>query len=274
MKLDLHIHSDKSDGRDSREALQEEAKSLGLELIAITDHDVPSQASIRDGLRILSGVEISAIYNDGLFHILGYNIDCDSTELEGLTHRNVIAEAAHSKHKDDTFVKEYAKKYAFDWGDYAEFPESPRPEPGFQFRSKAHRYFTERGLCKDRRDFFKRLASELFPGGVRWGFAKYGTPEDAIHAIEVAGGVAILAHPFAKRQKCSMLDALKHFTDIGIDGFECFHPNASDAEKETCIKWCRDNDLYICGGSDYHGGKHKRSLGLAEEEASHIDLLF
>lgn len=272
MKLDLHIHSDNSDGLDSRETLRKKSKSLGLELVAITDHDVLSHGSMEDDLRIVSGVEISAIHDDGLFHILGYNVDCDNDELSGVVKLNITAEANHSKFKDDTFVAAYSKRYKFDWEDYTRFPEGPKPEPGFQFRSKAHRYFSKRGLCKDRRDFFKRLASELFPGGPRWGFAAYGTPEDAIRAIKAAGGVAILAHPSAKRQKCPMLDALSHLADIGIDGFECFYPNADSADIEICIRWCKDNNLYISGGSDYHGGKHKRSLGLSEEESSHINL--
>ncbi len=269
--IDLHIHTDRSDGMKSLDEIIEEAKAKELKTIAITDHDVLHGACTIAGIKILAGVEMTAVRNGGIFHILGYHFDPEHPAIVEVTHKNLLAMTESNLLRDALFMEAYSRQVDYDRDAYEVFPESAEPVPGKQFISKAQRFLNSQGQCGDRRDFFRRLLPKYLPHWSR-SFPKFQNPEAVIDAIHRAGGLAVLAHPFKPEIKMELHNTLGFMTELGVNGFECFHPLASEAISHTCLHWCKGKDLYITGGSDYHGGLVGRRLGSVGENANYITL--
>lgn len=262
--IDLHIHTRLSDGIHTKEETINKVKEYNLKRIAITDHDILNENPSEQ--LIIPAVEMSSTYkNNGLFHILGYHIDVHNEQLKLLSKDHLTLEVNNCLSRDDYFMNEMSKKHRIDLEEYKRFDTFAKPLPGQQFISKAQEYLIHKGICMDRRDFFKKLYPEVFPDGMPMTPPTYSSPETVIQAIQSAGGIAILAHPFSKRQRLELNESLKLFSSLGIDGFECFHPKATKEEQENCLKWSLDNNYYISGGSDYHGDRYGRKLGIHNE---------
>ncbi len=81
----------------------------------------------------------------------------------------------------------------------------------------------------------------------------HATPKEAIDAINSAGGVAVLAHPGARYYDSDFVKVVNDFVDLGIQGIECFHPDNNEKITKYCLNFCKEKDLIVTGGSDYHG---------------------
>lgn len=101
----------------------------------------------------------------------------------------------------------------------------------------------------------------------------FSKPKEAIEAIIAAGGIPILAHPGAGFYDPDYKDIVKQFIEYGVKGIECYHPE-NDAEVTAfCLEVCREKDLYITGGSDYHGDcVPSRKLGMLGLELNDLSL--
>lgn len=271
MIIDLHVHTNKSDGRKPYDEILKEATTKGITKLAITDHDVIHYSTQHNSLDIISGIELSAIYKGGLFHILGYHFN-NNQALATAANKNLIAQANHSNYRDELFIKAYAKVFDFDSNDYNAYPGGAEPIPGKQFISKVHNYLFDKQICTSHREFFTDIIPKVFTEKVDWGMPDFIDLESAIKAIQQSGGFAILAHPFSPKQKLPLMESLKLLTEMGIDGFECIHTDISKEGQQTCLEWCKDKNMFITGGSDYHGGRHKRTLGLSIEECRMINM--
>ena len=269
--IDLHIHTNLSDGIKSLEDTFAKAHSLGLTTIAITDHDVLHGACVVDGIKVIAGVEMTAVQGGGIYHILGYHFDPEHPAIKAVAQQNIMAMTESNALRDALFMESFGQQVGYDREAYDAFPERAEPMPGKQFVSKAQRFLNSQGLCGDRRDFFRRLIPKYLPNWSR-SFPKFQTPKAVIDAIHQAGGLAIQAHPFKPEVKMPLDAMLSHMTDLGIDGFECFHPLSTEPISKACLDYCRAHDLYITAGSDYHGGLVGRNLGSESRFAEHITL--
>lgn len=258
MLADLHMHSYYSDGTMSPREIVEDAKKRNVQLIAITDHNVLDsytelkEAAEEFGINVIRGVEIDARFEDIVVHILAYNFD-DNEKLFNLVHKakNELLETSIE------LIKRMENDYENISSEDYEAYDYDRRKGGW----KGIHYLFDRGIT-----------SELFEGVKYYGQYKcgheyfdYPTVEEVIDAVHEANGYVVLAHPcnyYKNNTKEEVLEKLEKFKSIGIDGVECYYPANSDMMTETCIEFCKNNNMIITVGSDSHGDFGAVSKGI------------
>ena len=258
MLADLHMHSYYSDGTMSPREIVEDAKKRNVQLIAITDHNVLDsytelkEAAEEFGIKVIRGVEIDARFEDIVVHILAYNFD-DNEKLFNLVHKakNELLETSIE------LIKRMENDYENISSEDYEAYDYDRRKGGW----KGIHYLFDRGIT-----------SELFEGVKYYGQYKcgheyfdYPTVEEVIDAVHEADGYVVLAHPcnyYKNNTKEEVLEKLEKFKSIGIDGVECYYPANSEMMTETCIEFCKNNNMIITVGSDSHGDFGAVSKGI------------
>ena len=258
MLTDLHMHSYYSDGTMSPREIVEDAKKRNVQLIAITDHNVLDsynelkEAAEEFGIKVIRGVEIDARFEDIVVHILAYNFE-DNENLFNLVHKA-------KKELLETSI-ELIKRMENDY-------ENISSED-----YEAYDYDKRKGGWKGIHYLFDRgITSELFEGVKYYGQYKcgheyfdYPTVEEVVKAVHEANGYVVLAHPcnyYKNNTKEEVLEKLEKFKSIGIDGVECYYPANSEMMTETCVEFCKNNDMIITVGSDSHGDFGAVSKGI------------
>ena len=257
--VDLHVHSDKSDGSMSPAALTAYAAEKGLRAFALTDHDTIdglaealNAAKQFPDLEVIPGIEFSTEYKGRDIHIVGLYIRYDEPEfLKYLTdfqdsriRRNEkMCNNLASAGIDISFEKLQA-----------EFPDS--------VITRAHyaRYLLDHGYVGSLKEAFDRYVGD---------HSKYFvprekvTPVQAVELILRAGGIPILAHPVLYRMSDAALEELvAQLKDAGLIGMECVYSTYSSAEERDMKRLADKYGLIYSGGSDFHG-KAKPELDLA-----------
>ena len=258
MLADLHMHSYYSDGTMSPREIVEDAKNRNVQLIAITDHNVLDsytelkEAAEEFGINVIRGVEIDARFEDIVVHILAYNFQ-DNEKLFNLVHKakNELLETSIE------LIKRMENDYENISSEDYEAYDYDRRKGGW----KGIHYLFDRGIT-----------SELFEGVKYYGQYKcgheyfdYPTVEEVIDAVHEANGYVVLAHPcnyYKNNTKEEVLEKLEKFKSIGIDGVECYYPANSEMMTETCIEFCKNNNMIITVGSDSHGDFGAVSKGI------------
>ena len=258
MLADLHMHSYYSDGTMSPREIVEDAKKRNVQLIAITDHNVLDsytelkEAAEEFGIKVIRGVEIDARFEEIVVHILAYNFD-DNEKLFNLVHKakNELLETSIE------LIKRMENDYENISSEDYEAYDYDRRKGGW----KGIHYLFDRGIT-----------SELFEGVKYYGQYKcgheyfdYPTVEEVIDAVHEANGYVVLAHPcnyYKNNTKEEVLEKLEKFKSIGIDGVECYYPANSEMMTETCIEFCKNNNMIITVGSDSHGDFGAVSKGI------------
>lgn len=266
MSCDLHCHTKLSDGSVGIEELISLAKRRGLSAIAITDHDTFAGAvrgvniGKRLGMTVIPGAELSA--RDGetgrKVHILCYN--CESVaRLEGLCHRML-----EGRKKTATEMLRKVMRY------YPLAPEMVvRCATGSTAVYKQHimHALMEAGYADSIfGDVFERLFGN--EKGVARVENEYPDVREVIDLIHSAGGIAVLAHPFAY----DSIELMKKLVaEDRLDGVEVAHHSHTSAEEEELRNFAETYHLLMTGGSDFHGmyGKGVRAVGSTaiEDEA-------
>ena len=258
MLTDLHMHSYYSDGTMSPREIVEDAKKRNVQLIAITDHNVLDsytelkEAAEEFGIKVIRGVEIDARFEDIVVHILAYNFE-DNENLFNLVHKakNELLETSIE------LIKRMENDYENISSEDYEAYDYDKREGGW----KGIHYLFDRGIT-----------SELFEGVKYYGQYKcgheyfdYPTVEEVVKAVHEANGYVVLAHPcnyYKNNTKEEVLEKLEKFKSIGIDGVECYYPANSEMMTETCVEFCKNNDMIITVGSDSHGEFGAVSKGI------------
>ena len=258
MVTDLHMHSYYSDGTMSPREIVEDAKKRNVQLIAITDHNVLDsytelkEAAEEFGIKVIRGVEIDARFEDIVVHILAYNFE-DNENLFNLIHKakNELLETSIE------LIKRMENDYENISSEDYEAYDYDKRKGGW----KGIHYLFDRGIT-----------SELFEGVKYYGQYKcgheyfdYPTVEEVVKAVHEANGYVVLAHPcnyYKNNTKEEVLEKLEKFKSIGIDGVECYYPANSEMMTETCVEFCKNNDMIITVGSDSHGEFGAVSKGI------------
>ena len=240
LNADLHCHSVVSDGTLTPEALDKRAKAHGVELWALTDHDeIGGQARAlaaakAEGMRYLTGVEISVTFIGHTVHIVGLGFDADNAALlQGLREtRGGRTQRAHE-------MAEGLAKAGIAGAFEGALPYVGNPE----LISRTHfaRFLVESGVCKDTSEVFRKYLTEGKPGFVphRW-----ATLKDAVTWITQAGGLAVIAHP--ARYKFTPNEEFALFTEFkghGGRGVEVVTGSHSPAEYITYAQGVRSGGL-------------------------------
>ena len=249
LNADLHCHSVVSDGTLSPEALAERASANGVELWALTDHDEiggqhrAAAAAKANGMRYLTGTEISVTFANETVHIVGLGFDPDDAAMQHGLRNTRGGRGARAMEMSDGLAK-VGIKDAYEGA--LKFVSNP------ELISRTHfaRFLVESGVCSETSEVFRKYLTEGKPGYVphRWASLR-----DAIEWITGAKGMAIIAHP--ARYKFTPNEEYALFTEFkahGGRGVEVVTGSHTAAEYVKYAESAKEFDLAASRGSDFH----------------------
>lgn len=256
--IDLHTHTTVSDGTDTPAQLVNKALAQGLDTLAITDHDAiagwsSAVQTLRGDLKLVLGAEISCLTKAGVsVHMLGLLFDgTNSALLETLENT-----------RDDRLprMRKMIELMQADGIDISiSDVEAAMPPGATMGRPHLADALVAKKIIKSRDEAFVELLNNESKYYVTH-FAP--TPVDAIKLIRAAGGVAVIAHPFASLR--GQILQSSDFIDLkvaGLNGIEVNHRDQSNEERLSLLSIASDLDLVMTGSSDYHGTGKLNSLG-------------
>jgi predicted metal-dependent phosphoesterase TrpH len=272
VRIDLHTHSDRSDGTTTPTELVRHAAEVGIDLLALTDHDTTegwaeaAGAAERAGVALVRGIEISCKLDGNATHLLAYLPDPTYVplvrELERiLDGRNARLPAILAKLRrlDIDVTEDDVRRVA---GDAAALG-----------RPHVADALVEKGVVGHRGEAFDNYLGSRGPAYVQ----RYAPPLEAmLHTVAEAGGVTVLAHPWAKRHNFAALDEARFaaLKEDGLAGIEVDHQDHDEATRDRLRAIARNLDLVVTGSSDYHGaGKVAHDLGCNTTDAEEFSRL-
>ena len=250
MYVDLHMHSTYSDGTDDIVELYEKAKSLKLEKMALTDHNV-IEGSVKlhklDPDFCVKGVEIDCYYNEHNLHILVYDYDEKNIEFLELVKKTNY----ELLHHDDMIIYELVKENLFELSEYEKFNKNVKLG-GW----KSLQFLIHKGIVNDINEFFvlqnKYLSENNKP--------KYYSLETVIDIAHKANGKVVFAHPF-KSVKTNQYKTIEEIVKMNIDGIEVYYPSHSKEDTFYLENLALKHKLFKTCGCDYHGPFQSTSIG-------------
>lgn len=255
MKCDLHIHSNCSDGDFTVCQIVDVAKEKGLKVIAITDHDTVAGVKLAQeyadsSIKVLTGIEISTVYDNNEVHMLGYNLDIDTESFN--SEIKAITEFRNNRNKA-LVEKLNANGFEISLADIQTKTQGSVGRPDI---AKA---LVAKGYCKTVQEAFEKFIGKSCKYYVQ---TKRLTPQEAVEFIHRHNGVAVLAHPKSLhlhgKKFTDFVDMLK---DHKLDGIESEYFTHTKSERKYYIKVAKERGLIITGGSDFHGTSHGLPIG-------------
>ena len=249
MLVDFHMHSIYSDGVKSPEELLRLALECKLSMMALTDHDeidgikalraAQKQLDPEKTIKIINGCEFSADYKDKSIHILGYRFDETNKEL-----RDFIE---YFKSKREERIDEIIRR-CNNVGYFISKDELLKKFPKTQAYGRPHigQLLIDGGYAKDINDVFKGILRKDSPCYVPK--VKVEVPY-IIDIIHKAGGLAVMAHPKLVSSDEYVVEMLAY----DFDGMEVYHTKHNDDDVKRYKTLAIKHNLFITGGSDYHG---------------------
>ena len=256
--IDLHTHTNCSDGTDTPAQLVNKALSEGLSVLALTDHDTTSgwqaaQQALRSNLSLVLGAEISCLTKDGIsVHMLGLLFDGAHRSMQEMLENTRDGRIPRARKMIELLN---AGGISISMDDV----DAVKPVGATLGRPHIADALVKNGVVASRDEAFTDLLHNNSPYYVAH---LAPTPEDAISMIRSAGGVAVIAHPFASHrgQVLSVEDFLP-LKNAGLNAIEVNHRDHSNEERNALAEIARELDLVITGASDYHGTGKLNSLG-------------
>lgn len=254
--IDLHTHSNVSDGTESPAAVMRAAGTAGLGTIALTDHDSfdgweqAAGAVAETGVTLIPGVEISTQIGRASVHLLGYLVDPNYEPL-----RDELAAIRESRlGRAEKMVARIGADYPLSWDDVL-----AQAEPGATIgRPHIADALAAKGIVPDR--------SAAFDTILHWRGGYYQPhhaphPTTAIKLVRQAGGVPVLAHPGSRGRPAMRDGNLAELIAAGLLGVEIGHRENDDINRGLLRYAARTKDLIVTGSSDYHGTGKSNRLG-------------
>jgi len=264
MRIDLHVHSNASDGTDAPGDLVRKAWASGLDGVALTDHDTIAghlAAAIalpaltgQDGrpFVVVPGVEISCIRGDVSLHLLGYLFDPAEPELAAELDLLRTDRVRRAKAMVDKLVELGAP---ITWAQVSAIAGD-----GAVGRPHVARALVAAGVVADVPAAF--VPAWIGNGGRAY-VEKYSLdPARAVALVKAAGGVTVFAHPAASSRGAVVDEAaIADFASAGLDGLEVDHPDHDEATRARLRVVAHDLGLLVTGSSDYHGSVKETPIG-------------
>ena len=271
MRIDLHAHSNVSDGTDRPDELVHRAAEAGLDVVALTDHDTvdgwPAArgAGAAEGVLVVPGVEMSTRLRGAGVHVLAYLFDPAYPPLA--TELAQVRDSRANRLSEMTRLLTEAGM-PLQVADVLAVAGSAsaigRPHVADALVAK--------GYVTDRAEAFTRLLSDGGPAYV----PRYApTTADAIRVVQGAGGVAVLAHPWGRGSR-RVLDAtaIGSLAETGLAGVEVDHEDHDPADRAALRAIATAHGLVVTGSSDYHGtGKVGHLLGVNTTDPAEFERL-
>ncbi|MFU2133590.1 PHP domain-containing protein [Gallibacterium anatis] len=245
-KIDLHSHSNASDGVLSPTALISRAKEQGVEVLALTDHDTvdgiaeAKTAAQQQQITLISGVEISTVWQGKTIHIVGLDFDETDPAMTELLQRQAQLRYARAVEIGERFKK---------FGLENAFAEAQALTSGEVTRAHYARYLVNIGMVSNEGQAFKRYLSQGKPCYVKANWCDIPT---AIEVIHQAGGIAVVAHPMRYQMTNNKIRTLiENFQQWGGDAVE-IAGGVDHNQQKMLIQWLDKLSLSASVGSDFH----------------------
>jgi predicted metal-dependent phosphoesterase TrpH len=255
VRIDLHVHSNASDGTDPPAEVARRAAAAGLDVVALTDHDTmagiaAAAAALPPGLTLVPGLELSCLYSGRSVHLLGYL--CDSGDPALAAETELIRDDRTRRAR--AMVARLAELGApVTW-------EQVSAIAGDAVVGRPHiaRALAEAGVVATPADAF---TAEWIADGGRAHVGRYA-PDAArgITLVRAAGGVPVLAHPRSPGYEVED-EVVAGLAAAGLAGLEVFHPDHDHSERTRLTQLANSLDLVMTGGSDDHGAFNDSGLG-------------
>ncbi len=250
MKMDLHIHSNCSDGELSPVELIELAADKRLTVISITDHDTISayeEAEMKAkefGIQLISGIEINTMGPNGELHILGYGINMANESLRAYCEWRKKERIGWSR---EIVEKLHQLDYDIHWENCYD-----RATGGVIVRTHIADELVEQGYFQSSDKAFYSLLAMNQPAYVA---REQFTTKEAIDLIHASGGLAFLAHPGIYNFSWS----LETLIEESIDGIEVFYAKHNKEQTTDWLEKATHHRLHMSVGSDFHGETSRNS---------------
>lgn len=248
--IDLHTHTTASDGTDSPFALVKKALATGVTTLGVTDHDSTAGweeaiTALQPQIQLALGAEVSCLTADGIsVHMLGLLFDGEDEQLQ-----QMLSDCR------DTRLPRMRKMVALLQADgfdiSLEDVYQAAPDQATIGRPHLADALVAKKIVATRDEAFADL---LHNESKYYVTHAAPTPADAIATIKRAGGVAVIAHPFASRRgQILTADTFQDLVVAGLDGIEVHHRDQNAAEQQVLTEIARELHLVTTGASDYHG---------------------
>jgi predicted metal-dependent phosphoesterase TrpH len=259
LRVDLHSHTNYSDGGLSPQELIDRATNYQLDVLAITDHDTVSGLECASqyieekalAITLINGIEISTSWHGFEIHIVGLNIDKTNEQLTGLIEQQQAARELRA-----TTMGEKLAKSGFD-GIYDQ--AKVLAEKGSITRAHFAKILLQQGHVSTMQGAFDKYIGK--------GKRAYVSPtwcsiEQAINSIHAAGGTAVIAHPIRYGLSAKWLRRLiVQFKQDGGDGLEAVLPQMNNDQRKIILNYCLEYGLHASMGSDFHYPSRWSDLG-------------
>ncbi|GAA4240885.1 PHP domain-containing protein [Actinomadura meridiana] len=257
MRIDLHSHSDASDGTRPPADVVRRARDRGLDVLALTDHDTVSgwdeaTAALPDGLTLVPGIELSCAQDGRSLHMLGYLFDPEdpslSAELARICDDRVVrAQGMVDRLRDLGLDVTWGMVRALAKGEAVGRPHIARAMVEAGVIGTTDEAFTAQWIAQGGRAYVERYALD---------------PVRAVRLVRAAGGVCVLAHPRARRGGYVFDDAvIEGLAAAGLAGIEVDHPDHAPEDRAHLRDLAAGLGLVATGSSDDHGAMTGDRLG-------------
>jgi len=257
-RIDLHVHSNASDGSLTPTELVRHARQVGLEAIALTDHDTTAgleEAATegkRQGVVVIPGIELSVEMKGGTFHLLGFGVR-ETPELCG-----VLRQFIQGREDRNQRILEKLGELGMRITTEELEAEVPGEAPG---RPHIARLMVKKGYVPDYQTAFDQYLKKGAPAYQD----RLRLPDrEAIRLIQDAGGIPVMAHPFSMKLDDEGFEKyVKELVGYGLSGIEAYYTKHSQRQTSFYLSVARGHGLLVTGGSDFHGvSKPRITIGV------------
>jgi 3',5'-nucleoside bisphosphate phosphatase len=248
--IDLHVHTNLSDGTLSPEELLAHAEEKGLRALAVTDHDTVAgvrraqRAGTNRGIEVISGVEVSAQWPSGILHILGFFVRPEDPNL--LESLDWLA-----KGRRDRIPKILSKLESLGVR-IAEEDVEKEAVGGVPGRPHVANVLLRLGYVRSMQEAFDRYLRKGSPAYIE---KVKLPPEQSVRVIRDAGGIPVLAHPYSlfEHDGAKLELIVKQLLSYGLQGIEAYYSKHSVVQTHGFLRMASRLGLAVTGGSDFHG---------------------
>ena len=262
-RIDLHSHTNCSDGTLSPQTLIDRAVNFQIDVLAITDHDTVAGLDIAQkhieeqniSLKLINGIEISTAWQGFEIHIVGLNIDTNNDALKTLIEKQQQAREQRALSMGEKLAK-------------CGFPDvyaDAKEMAGKGSITRAHfaKVLHQQGHVNTMQQAFDKYIGKKGSKGQR-AYVKpnWCSIEEAVQAIHHAGGSAVMAHPIRYDLTAKWLRRLiVHFSEVAGDGLEVVLPQMNPEQRRKMLAYCQEYNLHASMGSDFHYPNQWSDLG-------------
>ena len=278
IKVDLHLHTNHSDGDLSPSDLVELCFERGLQTIAVTDHDTTSalqearECASKFGIRLINGIELGTNYLDDEVHILGYGIDLQDA---GFQDKLSIFRKDRLLRGKKIIEKLVSIGLNISWEmvrNIAKGDSVGRPHIAMAL--------VELGYAANIKEAFKKYLNTDSPGFIPREMVR---PTEAVEMLRDNGALPVLAHPLLSNSKSgrksiqNLVELIPELCEAGLMGIEVYYGDYDSQQVSRLIELAEKYSLIKCGGSDYHNSEnrddpHPGDVGPPQESVKQIDL--